>query len=119
MSNFDSNITSIFGEGMSRRECLLKCSNALKDYNSLMNIAGKNAFIDCTLYLLAKDNEEQLRRLNFCFSVDELLDELKHVQKHSNLEQLAENLHDDVNRTRKHNSVKYLVERLCKENARV
>lgn len=62
-----------------RRSVLIDVSKILRNDTDLKRYAGKNALLDCSLYLMAKDDETLLNRLNKYINTDELLTDVKHV----------------------------------------
>lgn len=68
-----------------RREVLMNARNVLEDYALLREVAGQNALLDCTFYLLAKDNPELLKRLNTIMSTEDLLLDINHINKNVEL----------------------------------
>lgn len=68
-----------------RREVLMNVRSVLEDYALLREVAGQNALLDCTLYLLAKDNPKLLKRLNKIMSTEDLLLDINHINKNVEL----------------------------------
>lgn len=72
----------------SRREVLINLMNLLNNKASLETVAGKNALLDCALYVLAKNDSELLSNLNEFVSVEDLLFDIKHTQRDRELKKL-------------------------------
>ena len=70
-----------FFTGKTRRASLIEAYTILNDSNLLKKHAGTNAYLDCTLYLLAKDNPDDLERLNKYINTEELLADIEHVKR--------------------------------------
>lgn len=71
-----------------RREVLINVRELLNDVNKLKELAGKNALLDCALYLVAKDDSKLMHRLNYVISTDELIADIKHINKSSDLKEI-------------------------------
>lgn len=72
----------------SRREVLINLMNLLNNKASLETVAGKNALLDCALYVLAKNDSELLSNLNEFVSVEDLLFDIKHTKRDRELKKL-------------------------------
>ena len=66
----------------SRRSVLLEALALFDDMEKLKAVAGKNALLDCTLFMLAKDDTSLMKKLDACIAVDELTRDIKHIGKH-------------------------------------
>lgn len=71
-----------------RREVLINVRELLNDVNKLKELAGTNALLDCALYLVAKDDPKLMHRLDYVISTDELIADIKHINKSSNLKEI-------------------------------
>lgn len=86
----------ILGRAMSRRDVLLACYEMLNDYNTLVQVVGKDATLDCTLYSIAKHDPVLLKRLNSVLSVSELEEDIKHIVKSGEIEKQKEKLKKEL-----------------------
>ena len=71
-----------------RRELLISLRNALDDPETLKDVVGKNVCIDCTLYMLASNNEKLLNNLSKVTNVYDLLDEIDNINRNQELHEL-------------------------------
>ena len=86
-------IDDILGASMmSRRDVFLACTAILSDDELLSVVAGKDATLDATMYLIAKEDAKMLERLNTVISTDELIEDARHIAKSAVLEELKEKL---------------------------
>ena len=70
-----------FFTGKTRRASLIDAHTILDKEELLKEYAGTDAYLDCTLYLLAKDNPDDLERLNKYINTEELLADIEHVKR--------------------------------------
>lgn len=70
----------------SRRSVLLEALALFDDMEKLKAVAGKNALLDCTLFMLAKDDPSLMKKLDACIAVDELTQDIKHICKHREIQ---------------------------------
>ena len=66
--------------GKTRRASLIDAHTILNKDALLRDYAGTDAYLDCTLYLLAKDNPADLERLNRYINTKELLEDIEHIK---------------------------------------
>ena len=71
-----------------RREVLINVRELLNDADKLKALAGTNALLDCTLYLVAKDEPNLLNKLETVISTEELFKDISHINKSSSLKDI-------------------------------
>lgn len=74
----------------SRREVLLNVCSLFDNPNYLREIAGENALLDCTLYLLALNNDELKTKLSNVLNIKDLEIDIQHIVKNRELRKLLE-----------------------------
>ena len=64
-----------------RRGALLDIGNSFSNVNTLRDIAGKNALVDCALVMYAGDDPELQSKLSEVLDSRELCSDIEHVRK--------------------------------------
>lgn len=68
-------------EEKTRRAVLIEIANIVSNDSMLKRYAGKNALLDCALFMVASNDATSLERLNKYISTDELIEDVNHVAK--------------------------------------
>lgn len=81
---------------LTRREVLLGAAAILSDEQMLKESVNKDATLDITLYMLAKNDAGLMERLSKYLDCRELTNDIQHVREHERLKTLRDKLKEEM-----------------------
>ena len=81
---------------LTRREGLLGAAAILSDERMLKESVNKDATLDITLYMLAKNDAVLMERLSKYLDCQELIKDIQHVRNHERLKALKDKLKEEM-----------------------